>query len=83
MTWIAPDNFNLGMITGSYGGMGFNPISTLDWNTSGKSPSLLAQADPPLTKHRQRSIVDAVLVDGASIPRPNPVRSHHHCNVLR
>ncbi|KAH8659988.1 oligopeptide transporter protein [Xylariales sp. PMI_506] len=32
MTWIAPNNFNLNMITGSYYGMGFNPISTWDWN---------------------------------------------------
>jgi hypothetical protein len=35
MTWIAPNNFALANITGSYGGMGFNPISTLDWNTAG------------------------------------------------
>ncbi|KAH8894599.1 oligopeptide transporter 2 [Thozetella sp. PMI_491] len=35
MTWIAPDNFSLGMITGFYGGMGFNPIATFDWNVSG------------------------------------------------
>ncbi|ORX37028.1 oligopeptide transporter 2 [Kockovaella imperatae] len=35
MTWIAPNNFNLGMITGSYGGMGFNPWATFDWNVSG------------------------------------------------
>lgn len=35
MTWIAPENFALGMITGSYGGMGFNPWATFDWNVSG------------------------------------------------
>lgn len=35
MTWIAPQNFNLGMITGFYGGMGFNPWATFDWNVSG------------------------------------------------
>ena len=51
MTWIAPNNYALGVITGSYGyvapcqslvhpltassGMGFNPWSTFDWNTSG------------------------------------------------
>lgn len=35
MTWIAPNNFALANITGSYGGMGFNPLSTLDWNTAG------------------------------------------------
>lgn len=32
MTWIAPNNFNLAMITGSLGGMGVNPITTFDWN---------------------------------------------------
>ncbi|KAL6877633.1 OPT oligopeptide transporter domain-containing protein [Trichoderma longibrachiatum] len=32
MTWIAPNNFNLNIITGSTNGLGFNPISTFDWN---------------------------------------------------
>ncbi|PTB63600.1 OPT-domain-containing protein [Trichoderma citrinoviride] len=32
MTWIAPNNFNLNIITGSSVGLGFNPISTFDWN---------------------------------------------------
>ncbi|KAJ6031021.1 hypothetical protein N7540_001753 [Penicillium herquei] len=32
MTWIAPNNFNLNMITGSISGLGFNPISSFDWN---------------------------------------------------
>ncbi|CAH0047781.1 unnamed protein product [Clonostachys solani] len=35
MTWIAPNNFNLAVVTGSYGGMGYNPISTFDPNVSG------------------------------------------------
>ncbi|KXJ93663.1 oligopeptide transporter 2 [Microdochium bolleyi] len=35
MTWISPNNFNLAAVTGSYGGMGFNPISSLDPNASG------------------------------------------------
>ena len=35
MTWIAPNNYPLGMITGFYGGMGFNPLATFDWNVSG------------------------------------------------
>lgn len=35
MAWISPNNLNLAVITGSYGGMGFNPISTLDPNVSG------------------------------------------------
>lgn len=32
MTWIAPNNFNLNMITGGQAGLGFNPIPTFDWN---------------------------------------------------
>ncbi|KAH9894500.1 oligopeptide transporter 2 [Xylariomycetidae sp. FL2044] len=35
MTWISPKNFDLAVVTGSYGGMGFNPISSLDPNVSG------------------------------------------------
>lgn len=32
MTWIAPNNFRLNAITGSQMGLGFNPVSTFDWN---------------------------------------------------
>lgn len=32
MTWIAPDNVSLAVITGSIGGLGLNPIPTWDWN---------------------------------------------------
>lgn len=32
MTWIAPSNVNLAAITGSYSGLGLNPIPTFDWN---------------------------------------------------
>ncbi|CAK9436526.1 uncharacterized protein LODBEIA_P10840 [Lodderomyces beijingensis] len=32
MTWIAPDNLNLAIITGSVGGLGLNPIPSFDWN---------------------------------------------------
>lgn len=32
MCWIAPYNFNLNVITGSFLGMGVNPIPTFDWN---------------------------------------------------
>ena len=35
MSWISPNNVNLAVITGSYGGMGFNPISSWDPNVSG------------------------------------------------
>ena len=37
MTWISPKNFNLAVVTGSYGGMGFNPWSSFDPNTSGSA----------------------------------------------
>lgn len=37
MTWIAPNNFNLAVVTGSYGGMGFNPLSSWDPNVSGST----------------------------------------------
>jgi hypothetical protein len=31
MTWIAPDNVNLAAVTGTFGGLGLNPLPTLDW----------------------------------------------------
>nr|XP_031857404.1 OPT family small oligopeptide transporter [Kwoniella shandongensis]KAA5524476.1 OPT family small oligopeptide transporter [Kwoniella shandongensis] len=37
ITWIAPDNVNLDAISGIYGGLGFNPWPTFDWNLSGGS----------------------------------------------
>jgi hypothetical protein len=37
MVWISPNNKNLAIVTGSYGGMGFNPISSFDPNASGAS----------------------------------------------
>ncbi|RDW24306.1 OPT oligopeptide transporter protein-domain-containing protein [Yarrowia lipolytica] len=43
MTWIAPNNADLAIVTGSFGGMGYNPIPTFDWNmiTGGISPILM------------------------------------------
>ncbi|TKA28232.1 hypothetical protein B0A50_04204 [Salinomyces thailandicus] len=32
MTWIKPNNFKLATVTGSQFGLGFNPISSFDWN---------------------------------------------------
>ena len=37
MTWISPENKNLAIVTGSYGGMGFNPLSSWDPNVSGST----------------------------------------------
>jgi hypothetical protein len=37
MTWISPNNVDLAVVTGSYGGMGINPFSSWDPNTSGSA----------------------------------------------
>ena len=31
ITWIAPDNVNLAAVTGSFSGLGLNPLPTWDW----------------------------------------------------
>ncbi|KAK2061421.1 OPT oligopeptide transporter [Colletotrichum caudatum] len=44
MTWIAPENVTLAIITGSSLGLGlFNPITTFDWNVATSSYAALAQ----------------------------------------
>jgi len=35
LTWIKPDNFSLALATGSFGGLGVNPIPTFDFNIIG------------------------------------------------
>ncbi|KAF7532472.1 hypothetical protein G7054_g7913 [Neopestalotiopsis clavispora] len=43
MTWIAPENFTLAILTGSSLGLGlFNPITTFDWNVATSSYAPLA-----------------------------------------
>lgn len=37
MTWIKPENFTLALVTGSFGGLGVNPIPTFDFNVIGAS----------------------------------------------
>ncbi|KAK9236566.1 OPT oligopeptide transporter protein-domain-containing protein [Lipomyces kononenkoae] len=41
MTWIAPKNTVLAIVTGSYLGLGFNPIPTFDWSVVGYSSPLI------------------------------------------
>ncbi|KAK9452722.1 OPT oligopeptide transporter protein-domain-containing protein [Dipodascopsis uninucleata] len=41
MTWIAPQNKNLAIITGSRLGLGFNPISSFDWTVVNYSSPLI------------------------------------------
>jgi len=44
MTWIAPNNVNLAILTGSLSGLGlFNPLTTFDWNAATSSYAALAQ----------------------------------------
>ncbi|KAK9463067.1 OPT oligopeptide transporter protein-domain-containing protein [Lipomyces oligophaga] len=42
LTWISPNNFNLAAVTGSFYGLGFNPISSFDWSVIGASTPLAA-----------------------------------------
>ncbi len=44
MTWIAPENLTLAILTGSSLGLGlFNPLTTFDWNVATSSYAALAQ----------------------------------------
>jgi OPT family small oligopeptide transporter len=44
MTWIAPENFTLAVITGSSMGLGlFNPVTTFDWNVATQSYHPMSQ----------------------------------------
>ena len=44
MTWIAPENLSLAILTGSSLGLGlFNPVTTFDWNVATSSYAALAQ----------------------------------------
>ncbi|UNI13290.1 oligopeptide transporter 6 [Purpureocillium takamizusanense] len=42
ISWIAPNNFHLNIITGSQLGLGFNPLASFDW-------SVIAASSQPLT----------------------------------
>ena len=79
MTWIAPNNFALANITGSYGGMGFNPISTLDWNTAG-SGTISSMFESYMLN--RRFLDHSVLFDNPAIHRPSPLRPDYYRNVL-
>ena len=49
MTWIAPDNHNLNILTGFQNGLGlFNPFPTFDWNVL-----LFDGLDPLVSLHRR------------------------------
>lgn len=61
MTWIAPQNKNLAIVTGSYGGMGFNPWSSFDPNTSG-SAAMAAPFFAQLQQFVMRAIAGLVIL---------------------
>jgi len=65
MTWIAPDNLILALITGSSLGLGlFNPITTFDWNTASSSYSPLAQPFFSVITQYCGSLLGAVIIIG-------------------
>ncbi|KAK9469149.1 OPT oligopeptide transporter protein-domain-containing protein [Lipomyces arxii] len=41
ITWIAPQNVTLAIVTGSYLGLGFNPVTTFDWAVINNSSPLV------------------------------------------
>ncbi|KAI5963486.1 uncharacterized protein KGF55_002366 [Candida pseudojiufengensis] len=41
LSWIAPNNLNLAVITGSVGGLGLNPIPSFDWNILDSNSALI------------------------------------------
>ncbi|KAK9459711.1 OPT oligopeptide transporter protein-domain-containing protein [Lipomyces oligophaga] len=41
ITWISPHNVNLALVTGSFLGMGINPIATFDWSVINYSTPLV------------------------------------------
>jgi len=61
MTWIAPQNFTLGMITGSYGGMGYNPFATWNWNLSG-SGSLVTPFYSAVQQYAMRVVSGLIII---------------------
>ncbi|KAG5363681.1 Oligopeptide transporter 2 [Yarrowia sp. B02] len=48
MTWIAPQDLDLAAITGSFTGLGFNPIPTFDWNVCNSLVQVLFVPIPSL-----------------------------------
>ncbi|CZT53105.1 related to Oligopeptide transporter 2 [Rhynchosporium secalis] len=61
MTWISPNNKNLAIVTGSYGGMGFNPFSSWDPNASG-STAMNAPFFAQLQQYCMRVIAGLVIL---------------------
>jgi hypothetical protein len=61
MTWIATNNMNLAVATGSYGGMGFNPWSTWDPNASGTN-TMVAPFFAQLQQYVMRVIAGIIII---------------------
>jgi hypothetical protein len=61
MTWISPNNKNLAIVTGSYGGMGFNPWSSFDPNLSGSS-AMNAPFFAQLQQYVMRAIAGVIIL---------------------
>jgi OPT family small oligopeptide transporter len=65
MTWIAPQNFTLALLTGSSLGLGlFNPITTFDWNVATSSYAALARPFFSTCTEYCGAIIGAVIILG-------------------
>lgn len=65
MTWIAPQNLTLAILTGSNLGLGlFNPITTFDWNVATSSYAALAQPFFSVCQMYFSSILGGVIILG-------------------
>lgn len=62
MTWIAPENFTLAMITGFWGGMGFNPWATFDYNVSGVDNFLITPWFSTIQQYGARVLSGLIII---------------------
>jgi OPT family oligopeptide transporter len=64
MTWIAPQNMTLAILTGSSLGLGlFNPLTTFDWNVASSSYAPLAQPFFSVCQQYFSSILGGLIVN--------------------
>lgn len=62
MTWIAPENFTLAMITGFWGGMGFNPWATFDYNVAGVGEFLITPWFSTIQQYGARILSGLIII---------------------
>ena len=85
MTWIAPKNAPLATITGFYGGIGFNPWATFDWNVAGTGARTFPLLHLLLVRHPNLLSFysyHAILRISAAIHRTSPLSPCHSRHLL-